>query len=108
MICLKKRFKTGNNNFKPLHTFRFVLGNISSCVSNFVVYPLLLARTRLQANRSPTETTLNVMARVWRRDGLPGLYRGFFLHILKIGPAASISYVTFEAFTKAFSINSLS
>ena len=79
----------------------------SSGIGNLVVYPLLFARTRLQSNRNHTETTLNLLKKIWLRDGLPGVYRGFVLHMLKIGPAAGISYITFESVTKMFSIESL-
>ncbi len=80
---------------------------VSSTVGNFVVYPLLFARTRLQSNRNQSETTLNLLKKIWIRDGLKGVYTGFGLHILKIAPAAGISYITFESFLKAFDIDSL-
>lgn len=102
----KQLYSKYMNKSEPTVIEKLVLGNLSSTLGNFVVYPLLFARTRLQANCNPTETTLSVLLRVWRKDGLPGWYRGFFLHMLKIGPAASISYVTFEAVNKMFSINS--
>lgn len=104
---LKQSYSALQNKSEPNVPEKIILGIISSCFGNSVVYPLLFARTRLQANRNQDETTINLLLKVWRRDGLPGIYRGFFLHILKIGPAAGISYVTFEAVTKSFSIDSL-
>ena len=79
----------------------------SSSFGNFVVYPLLFARTRLQSNRCQSETTLNLLQRIWARDGLAGVYRGFSLHIMKMAPAAAISYITFESFLKMYDIDSL-
>lgn len=102
---LKKHYS--RHNGEPSVVERLILGSVSSCVGNLVVYPLFFARTRLQSNVNPNETTLGVLMHVWRRDGIVGCYRGFLLHIGKIGPAASISYVTFETVTKAFSLNSL-
>lgn len=102
---LKQRYSLKMNKKEPSVVEKLVLGTVSSSVGNFVVYPLLFARTRLQSNRNPNETTLKLLSHIWKRDGLRGMYRGFFLHILKIGPAASISYVTFEGVTKMFSIN---
>lgn len=104
---LKQRYSQYMNKQEPSVFEKLVLGNVSSGCGNFVVYPLLFARTRLQANRNPNETTCNLLLHVFRRDGFAGMYRGFLLHMLKIGPAASISYVTFEAVTKMFSIKSL-
>lgn len=105
---LKKYYSKRMNKNEPNVVEKLILGNFSSCIGNLIVYPLLFARTRLQSNRNPCEKTLSLLMKVWKKDGLPGVYRGFFLHILKIGPAASISYITFEHVTKAFQINSLS
>jgi len=104
---LKQRYSQYKHKSEPSVVEKLVLGTISSCIGNLFIYPLLFARTRLQSQRNPNETTLKLLLHVWRRDGLPGMYRGFFLHILKIGPAASISYVTFESITKSFALNSL-
>jgi solute carrier family 25 phosphate transporter 23/24/25/41 len=104
---LKHTYSRCKNKNEPNVIEKLIMGNISSCMGNFVVYPLFFARTRLQSNRNPNETTLNLLIHVWRRDGLIGWYRGFLLHILKIGPAASISYVIFESVTKTFSLESL-
>jgi solute carrier family 25 (mitochondrial phosphate transporter), member 23/24/25/41 len=104
---LKHRYSSYRHKSEPNVMEKLFLGNLSSCIGNLVVYPLLFARTRLQSNRNPSETTIKLLLHVWKKDGLPGMYRGFLLHILKIGPAASISYVTFETITKAFSLNSL-
>lgn len=104
---LKQNYSKFRNKQEPNVLEKIVLGNVSSCVGSSIVYPLLFARTRLQSNRNPTETTMRLLMHVWRKDGVRGMYRGFLLHILKIGPAASISYVTFEGVTKAFSIKSL-
>ena len=79
----------------------------SSSFGNSVVYPLLFARTRLQSNRNQNETTINLLKQIWARDGVRGIYRGFSLHILKMAPAAGISYITFESFLKTFNIDSL-
>ena len=105
---LKKQYSQLANKKEPTVLEKIVIGNVSSSIGSFFVYPLLFARTRLQSNRNPTETTKSILLHVIKKDGLMGMYRGFLLHILKIGPAASISYVTFESFTKLFNLNSLS
>lgn len=104
---LKQRYSKYRHKAEPSVSEKLALGTVSSCIGNLFIYPLLFARTRLQSQRNPNETTVKLLLHVWKKDGLPGIYRGFFLHILKIGPAASISYVTFETITKSFSLNSL-
>lgn len=104
---LKKKYALYQEKNEVNFAEKIAIGCFSSSIGNFFVYPLILARTRLQSNRDPSETTIKLLKYILKRDGLAGLYRGFFLHILKIGPAAGISYYTFEAVTKEFSLNSL-
>ncbi len=104
---LKKKYAKKANKAEPNFLEKILIGAFSSTIGNFFVYPLIFARTRLQSNVNPNETTINLLKFVLKRDGLVGIYRGFTLHILKIGPAAGISYFTFEAVTKTFSLNSL-
>lgn len=103
----KIKYSQFRNKSEPNVIERLVLGNLSSALGNFVVYPLIFVRTRLQSNRNINETTVNLLLHVWKKDGISGLYRGFGLHVLKIGPAASLSYITFEYVNKLFNINSL-
>jgi solute carrier family 25 phosphate transporter 23/24/25/41 len=105
---LKKSYAARCDKAEPNALEKISIGCFSSTVGNFFIYPLIFARTRLQANRDSAETTVSVLARVLKRDGMRGMYRGFGLHILKIGPAAGISYYTFESVTKSFSLDSLS
>jgi solute carrier family 25 phosphate transporter 23/24/25/41 len=104
---LKLKYSQWRNKNEPNVFERLVIGNISSGLGNLVVYPMLVLRTRLQSNRNLNETTVNLFRQVWKAHGIAGMYRGFLLHILKIGPCASISYITFEYFNKIFNINSL-
>lgn len=104
---LKKTYSQLRNKKEPNVIERMIIGNISSTIGNLIVYPLIFARTRLQSNRNFNEKTFDLLLNIYKRDGVVGLYRGFYLHILKIGPAASLSYVTFEYVNKLFNINSL-
>lgn len=104
---LKIKYSKYRNKKEPNVVERLIIGNLSSGFGNFVVYPLLFVRTRLQSNRNFNETTISLLTQVYKKDGIFGMYRGFLLHVLKIGPAASISYITFEYVNKFFNINSL-
>ena len=104
---IKLKYSQYRNKTEPNVFERLLIGNISSGLGNLVVYPMIFLRTRLQSCRNLNETTMNLFVQVWKKDGIMGMYRGFFLHILKIGPCASISYITFEYFNKIFDINSL-
>ena len=39
---------------------------------------------------------LDCLAKVLRQEGFPGLYKGFSMSLLKIAPAAGISWWLFE------------
>jgi solute carrier family 25 phosphate transporter 23/24/25/41 len=104
---LKLKYSEYCHKSEPTVMERILLGNISSTIGNLVVYPLLFARTRLQSAKNLNETTCSLLLKVWKRDGPCGWYRGFLLHIAKIGPAASISYVVFETVNKSFALESL-
>lgn len=104
---LKIKYSQFRNKKEPNVVERLIIGNVSSAFGNFVVYPLLFVRTRLQSNRNVKETTISLLSQVYKKDGICGMYRGFLLHVLKIGPAASLSYITFEYVNKCFNINSL-
>lgn len=38
----------------------------------------------------------DILKRLWIHHGFRGLYNGFFLHMLRLGPASGISFLTFE------------
>jgi hypothetical protein len=79
---------------------KLLVGNISNCVSQFFIYPLLNVRTRLQSNIGKSDTMTQILKRLWIQHGLRGLYNGFSLHMLRLAPASGISFLTFEYTSK--------
>jgi hypothetical protein len=75
---------------------KLLIGNVSNGISQFFIYPLLMVRTRLQSNVGRSDTMSAILRRLWTQHGWRGLYNGFFLHMLRLGPASGISFVTFE------------
>lgn len=76
-------------------------GMFASSVAQFVSYPFALVRTRLQAQGMGGETNryngmVDVVIKTVQREGLPGLYKGLLPNLLKLAPAAGISWYTFE------------
>eukprot|EP00803_Ostreobium_quekettii_P009318 evm.model.scf_426.11 EVM.evm.TU.scf_426.11 scf_426:76755-83101(-) len=81
-------------------------GMLSSSFAQFVSYPLALAKTRLQADGTCGTTPkynglLDVIYKAIRNEGLRGLYKGLLPNMLKLAPAAGISWFVFEK-TKQF------
>ncbi|MEW5302362.1 MAG: hypothetical protein WDW36_005156 [Sanguina aurantia] len=81
-------------------------GMLSSSVAQLFSYPLALIRTRLQAQGSqgvPCQYTgmVDVFNRTIEREGWRGLYKGMLPNMVKLAPAAGISWYLFEE-TKAY------
>jgi hypothetical protein len=92
---LKRRIEDDRNReTNPLE--KLLVGNISSGIAQFFIYPLLNVRTRLQSNIDRSDTMKQIFKRLWIQHGLRGLYNGFSLHMLRLAPASAISFLTFE------------
>jgi solute carrier family 25 phosphate transporter 23/24/25/41 len=77
-------------------------GMVSSVVAQFVSYPLALVRTRLQAQGSAGRPVkykgmADVFSRTLQNEGVAGLYKGLLPNLVKLAPAAGISWYVFES-----------
>lgn len=85
-------------------------GTISSAIGATCVYPLQVIRTRMQAQRprstgAPYERMSDVFSRTLQHEGLRGFYKGLFPNLLKVVPAASITYMVYETMKKSLSLD---
>ncbi|KAL3696462.1 hypothetical protein R1sor_010538 [Riccia sorocarpa] len=84
-------------------------GTVSGALGATCVYPLQLVRTRMQAQspRSPVQYTgmLDVFKKTFKMEGLKGFYKGLFPNLLKVVPAASITYVVYEEMKKQMALH---
>uniref|UniRef100_A0A3Q0S334 Solute carrier family 25 member 24 n=1 Tax=Amphilophus citrinellus TaxID=61819 RepID=A0A3Q0S334_AMPCI len=75
-------------------------GTISSTCGQLATYPLVLIRTRMQAQASvegSEQLPMNVMLKkIVEKEGFFGLYRGILPNFMKVIPAVNISYVVYE------------
>ncbi|KAH9538295.1 hypothetical protein CY35_16G099400 [Sphagnum magellanicum] len=75
-------------------------GTISGAVGATCVYPLQLIRTRLQAQPLNAPDRYKGMGDVFKKtlahEGLRGFYKGLVPNLLKVVPAASITYLVYE------------
>ncbi|EPS60241.1 hypothetical protein M569_14562, partial [Genlisea aurea] len=85
---------------EPGPLVQLTCGTISGALGATCVYPLQLVRTRMQAERSESRM-LDVFVRTYRREGLRGFYKGLFPNLLKVVPAASITYLVYETMKKS-------
>lgn len=75
-----------------------ICGAISSSCGQLLSYPLALVRTRLQAATcSDNSVSMSILFRqIYDREGLRGFYRGIIPNFMKVAPAVSISYASYE------------
>ncbi|CAN1790651.1 Calcium-dependent mitochondrial ATP-magnesium/phosphate carrier protein 2 [Linum perenne] len=79
-------------------------GTISGAAGATCVYPLQVIRTRMQAQQAnasaPYKGMCDVFFRTLEKEGYRGFYKGLFPNLLKVVPAASITYMVYEAMKK--------
>ncbi|CAL5048583.1 unnamed protein product [Urochloa decumbens] len=84
-------------------------GTVSGALGASCVYPLQVIRTRLQAQQANSESAYRGMSDVfWRtlqHEGVHGFYKGILPNLLKVVPAASITYLVYEAMKKNLSLD---
>ncbi|KAI4366972.1 hypothetical protein MLD38_022764 [Melastoma candidum] len=80
-------------------------GTISGALGATCVYPLLVVRTRMQAQSVNDEGAYKGMSDVFRRtfrnEGIRGFYKGLFPNLLWVVPSASITYLVYETMKKS-------
>lgn len=80
-------------------------GTISGALGATCVYPLQVVRTRMQAQPANTYGKMSdVFWKTYQHEGLRGFYKGLFPNLLKVVPAASITYMVYEAMKKSLDL----
>ncbi|XP_047314657.1 calcium-dependent mitochondrial ATP-magnesium/phosphate carrier protein 3-like [Impatiens glandulifera] len=83
-------------------------GMTSGALGATCVYPLQVIRTRLQAQRMNSDEAYTGMCDVFRRtlknEGIKGFYKGLLPNLLKVVPAASITYLVYETMKKSLGL----
>ncbi|PNX92781.1 calcium-binding mitochondrial carrier protein SCaMC-2-like [Trifolium pratense] len=84
-------------------------GTVSGALGATCVYPLQVIRTRLQAQPTNTSCAYRGMSDVfWKTlkdEGFRGFYKGLIPNLLKVVPAASITYMVYENMKKSLDLD---
>lgn len=116
---LKRKYlnKHASDDERPSFFVLLGCGAASSSLGQLCSYPLALIRTRLQAQvisnsnkqqpdiRHPDHTMSGIFRRIIETEGIAGLYRGITPNFIKVLPAVSISYVTYEYTSQALGVS---
>jgi len=103
---LKDRLVEAYPGGRPPAAAILAAGMASSSIAQFVSYPLALCRTRLQAQGRggvPLKygSALDVMRQALAREGPRGLYKGLLPNMMKVAPAAGISWFIYDEVKRA-------
>eukprot|EP01127_Copromyxa_protea_P012029 TRINITY_DN3097_c0_g1_i1.p1 TRINITY_DN3097_c0_g1~~TRINITY_DN3097_c0_g1_i1.p1 ORF type:complete len:724 (-),score=137.95 TRINITY_DN3097_c0_g1_i1:48-1907(-) len=97
---------TGTQMAKEALT-HFVLGAVAGAIGAFAVYPIDLVKTRMQNQRSTDGNRLysnsfDCFRKVWRGEGLRGLYKGLGPQLLGVAPEKAIKLTVNDSLRSMF------
>lgn len=75
-----------------------VLSGLAKIVAGSTTYPYQVVRARLQmydADRT-YKSARDVVAQVWRKEGLPGFYKGLGPNLLRVMPSTWVTFLVYE------------
>nr|XP_053642948.1 mitochondrial coenzyme A transporter SLC25A42-like [Cherax quadricarinatus] len=90
------------NRETPSH-HRFLAGSLAGVTSQFLTYPLDMARARMAVTHKDTYSSLlQVFIKIWRNEGPLTLYKGLTPTLLGVIPYAGTSFAIYETLKKKF------
>jgi len=98
---LKTLYIQSGDDREPTPMILLLCGGTSATAGQTVTYPINLVRTKLQADCKVAHLKkysgmLDCISKVWAREGVGGLYRGFTINLIKSVPSIAISYAVAE------------
>ncbi|XP_030753270.1 mitochondrial basic amino acids transporter [Sitophilus oryzae] len=80
-------------------TTHMIAGGIAGFVQSFICSPMELAKSRLQVG-DKCKDPLDCLKKIYRNEGVKGLFRGLNLTILREVPAFATYFVSYEMLTR--------
>ncbi|XP_059055282.1 calcium-binding mitochondrial carrier protein SCaMC-2 isoform X2 [Achroia grisella] len=99
-----KRLIKGERKNQPLEIHeRFVAGATAGAVSQTVIYPLEVLKTRLALRKTGQyKGIVDAAKKIYAREGLKCFYKGYIPNILGIVPYAGIDLAVYETLKKKY------
>jgi adenine nucleotide transporter 17 len=94
-----EKFLSGKEGGKISAGWLFILGAIAKLIATIVTYPLILAKTRLQADKlKQYRSFFHVWLKVVEKSGFVGLYGGMSSKLLQTCISSAIKFTMKDAF----------
>jgi solute carrier family 25 folate transporter 32 len=98
----KKIAERTSKTINELNTLQLVVASaLSKASASVLAYPheVLRARFQYQHNDDPNryKGILDAVRRIYREEGYRGFYRGMGANLLRVTPAAAITFTTYES-----------
>jgi solute carrier family 25 (mitochondrial phosphate transporter), member 23/24/25/41 len=95
-----KNYLERKNIYPEVH-YKLICGAIAGATSQSVTYPFDVIRRRMQVNNSACscfnyKNSFDAFYKIIKLEGFSALYKGLIPNYMKVIPAISISFVTFE------------
>ncbi|KAK9455806.1 mitochondrial carrier domain-containing protein [Dipodascopsis uninucleata] len=84
---------------KVLSSFQYLLFSSSSKITaSLITYPTQVVRSRLQTYNADREyvSIRKALWRILKEEGISGFYKGLTLNLIRVVPATSITFLTYE------------
>ncbi|XP_042228953.1 mitochondrial coenzyme A transporter SLC25A42-like isoform X2 [Homarus americanus] len=99
------RVDAPNRDTPPM--LRFLAGSMAGVTSQFLTYPLDMARARMAVTHKDTYSSLlQVFVKIWKNEGPLTLYRGLTPTMLGVIPYAGTSFGIYETLKKNHQVHS--
>ena len=82
---------------------KFCCGAVAGGISRTAVAPLERLKILLQTNTAGSDAsqgTFRALARMWRAEGLQGLFRGNGVNVLRVAPASAVQFMANDEFKR--------
>ena len=89
--------KTTNNPDFTLSTVHYsIFSSASKILAVACTYPFQLVRARIQDQHQSYKNVFEVIAKTMRNEGLYGFYKGLLPCLVRVTPAASLTFIVYE------------
>lgn len=102
-----KRLMRGHENRSMTMPERFVAGAIAGGISQTIIYPLEVLKTRLALRKTGQYSSImDAVMKIYTQEGIRSFYRGYVPNILGILPYAGIDLCIYETLKRKYLLHS--